>query len=156
MGPIAIVLSASHELLKWIKPRHALSKLEAGSKGVDELSFLAGIEGLDSINGLRRVLAKKTLYASMLRKFVAGQKFVVTAIERALQENAWDGAEHLAHTLKGVAGSIGATEVASLAIQLQSALKERQPRQQIDAHLKQLAAPLDHLIRQLEQQLPPS
>jgi CheY-like chemotaxis protein len=143
-------------LLKWVKPQHALSKPESGSKGVDELSFLTGIEGLDWLNGLRRVLGKKTLYASMLRKFVAGQKSVVTAIERALQESSWEGAEHLAHTLKGVSGSIGATEVASQATLLESALKERQPRPLIDAQLMRLAVTLDHLIRQMEQHLPSS
>jgi PAS domain S-box-containing protein len=141
-------------LLKWIKPQHPPSNLESESKTVDELSFLTGIEGLDSFNGLRRVLGKKTLYASMLRKFAAGQRTVVPAIESALQKNSWEGAEHLAHTLKGVSSSIGATEVSSLATQLESALRERQPRPQIDSHLKQLAATLDHLIGQMEQHLP--
>jgi CheY-like chemotaxis protein len=143
-------------LLKWVKPQHAPSTPESGSKTVDELSFLTRIEGLDSLNGLRRVLGKKALYTSMLRKFVVGQKSVVPAIESALQENSWEGAELLAHTLKGVSSSIGATEVASLATQLESALKERQPRPQIEAYLKQLAAPLDLLISQMEQHLPTS
>jgi two-component system sensor histidine kinase/response regulator len=143
-------------LLKWVKPHHALSNPESASKGFDELSFLTGIEGLDSFNGLRRVLGKKTLFASMLCKFVAGQRSVVPAIENALQENSWEGAEHLAHTLKGVSSSVGATEVASLATQLESALKERQARPQIDAQLMRLTVTLDHLIRQMEQHLPTS
>jgi PAS domain S-box-containing protein len=143
-------------LLKWVKLRHPPSAPEPGNKTADELSFLPDIEGLDSNNALRRVLGKKTLYGSMLRKFINGQKSVVTAICGALQENAWEGAERLAHTLKGVAGNIGATEVASLATQLESALNERQPRSQIDAYLQRLSAPLDHLIGQLERHLPAS
>jgi PAS domain S-box-containing protein len=143
-------------LLKWVKPRHTSSTPESENKMVDNLSFLPGIEGLDSLNGLRRVLGKKTLYGSMLRKFVTGQKSAVAEISGALRENSWEGAERLAHTLKGVAASIGATAVASLATQLESALHERQPRVQIEAYLQQLAAPLEHLIGQLERNLPAS
>jgi CheY-like chemotaxis protein len=143
-------------LLKWVKPRHAPSTPESGIKTVDDLSFLSGIEGLDSFNGLRRVLGKKALYGSMLRKFITGQKSAVAEISGALRENSWEGAERLAHTLKGVSSSIGATGVASLATQLESALNERQPRAQIEAYLQQLAVPLDHLIGQLERYLPAS
>jgi CheY-like chemotaxis protein len=141
-------------LLKWVKPRHAPSTPEAGNKTVDDLSFLPGIDGLDAFNGLRRVLGKKALYGSMLRKFITGQKSVVVEISGALQENSWENAERLAHTLKGVAASIGATEVASLATQLEAELREHQPRPQIEARLQQLATPLDHLIDQLERHLP--
>jgi PAS domain S-box-containing protein len=141
-------------LLKWVKPRHPPSTPESGNKTVEDLSFLPGIEGLDAFNGLRRVLGKKALYESMLRKFITGQKPVVAAIAKELQENSWEGAERLAHTLKGVAGSIGATDVASLATQLEAALNERQPRPQIEDILQQLETPLHHLIGQLERHLP--
>jgi CheY-like chemotaxis protein len=140
-------------LLKWVKPRHAPSTPESGNKADDDLSFLPGIEGLDSFNGLRRVLGKKALYRSMLRKFITGQKSAVAEIAGALQENSWESAERLVHTLKGVAASIGATAVAFLATQLESALTERQPLAQIEACLQQLAVPLGHLIGQLERHL---
>jgi hypothetical protein len=52
--------------------------------------------------------------------------------------------------------SIGATDVASLATQLESEIRERQPSPLIDAYLTQLALPLDHLIGQLEQHMPVS
>jgi two-component system sensor histidine kinase/response regulator len=141
-------------LLKWVKPRESKSATVMENKMPSDLSFLPGIDGLDSFNALRRVLGKKTLYESMLRKFITGQKSVVKEIAGALQENAWDEAERLAHTLKGVAGNIGATAVASIATQLESALKERQTHPQIEVYLQQLAPPLDHLIGQLEQHLP--
>jgi two-component system sensor histidine kinase/response regulator len=140
-------------LLKWVKPRYSTSATESKNKTVDELAFLPEIEGLDSFNALRRVLGKKPLYESMLRKFITGQKSVVAEIAGALQENAWEDAERLAHTLKGVAGNIGATAVVSIATQLESALKERQTHLQIEVYLKLLAPLLDHLIGQLEQHL---
>jgi PAS domain S-box-containing protein len=143
-------------LLKWVKPRESKSSTVVGNKTLSDLSFLPSIDGLDSFNALRRVLGKKDLYESMLRKFIIGQKSVVNEIAGTLQESSWENAEHLAHTLKGVAGTIGATALVSLATQLESAIKEQQPRPQIKLYLQQLATTLDHLIEQLEQHLPAS
>jgi CheY-like chemotaxis protein len=143
-------------LLKWVKPRHPSSAPKSESRAVSDLSFLPSIEGLDSINGLRRVLGKKNLYESMLRKFITGQKSVLKEIAVALKENSWEDAERLAHTLKGVTGNIGATTLVALATQLESAIKERQRYPQIEVILQQLATPLDNLIKQLELHLPVS
>jgi PAS domain S-box-containing protein len=141
-------------LLKWVRPRHAASATEPSSMTATALLFLADIEGLDSVNGLRRVLGKKALYGSMLRKFMTGQKSAVAQISLALQDNSWESAERLVHTLKGAAVSIGATDVASLATLLESEIRDRQSSPLIDAYLAQLALPLDHLIGQLERHMP--
>jgi two-component system sensor histidine kinase/response regulator len=143
-------------LLNWIKPRHPSSAPKSESRAVTDLSFLSSIDGLDSFNALRRVLGKKALYESMLRKFITGQKSVLKEIAVALKENSWEDAERLAHTLKGVTGNIGATALVALATQLESAIKERQRYPQIEVFLQQLATPLDNLIRQLERYLPVS
>jgi HPt (histidine-containing phosphotransfer) domain-containing protein len=90
----------------------------------------------------------------MLGKFVAGQKSVAAEILKALEDNIWDTAERLAHTLKGVSGTIGATGLQQLAEKLETAIKERRPREEIDACLDQLKIVLACLITQLEQQLP--
>ena len=94
---------------------------------VEDADLPSGIDGLDMANGLRRVLGKKPLYLSMLRKFVAGQKSATAEILKALEGNDWDTAERLAHTLKGVSGNIGATGLQQLAEKLEAAIKERQP-----------------------------
>ena len=63
-------------------------------------------------------------------------------------------AERLAHTLKGVSGTIGATGLQGLAEKLETAIRERRPREEIDARLDELKMPLAYLLTQLEQQLP--
>ena len=70
-----------------------------------------GIAGLDTELGLRRVLGKKPMYLSMLRKFAAGQLGAVDTVLRALEAGDWDTAVRTAHTTKGVCGNIGATGV---------------------------------------------
>jgi two-component system sensor histidine kinase/response regulator len=143
-------------LLKWIKPRHpnaAPAVKEAAAQATPDVELPSGIEGLDVSNGLRRVLGKKPLYQAMLLKFVAGQKFIVAEIRKALDGNFWEIAERLTHTLKGVAGNIGATRLQPLAENLETAIKERLPRKEIDSRLDEVKLPLDALIVQLELQL---
>jgi PAS domain S-box-containing protein len=141
-------------LLKWIKPQHSLAavmKLSEGAKG-DGLSFT--VEGLDMANGLRRMLGKKSLYLLMLRKFAIGQKFVVTQIFNALNDNDWDTAERLAHTLKGSSGNIGASGLQQLAGKIEITIKKRQPRKTVDDQLGILKNLHNNIILQLEQNLP--
>ena len=90
----------------------------------------------------------------MLRKFVVGQKPATAKILKALENNTWDSAERYAHTLKGVSGTIGATDLQQLAKRIETAIKKRLPREEIDARLDALKMPLATLITQLEQQLP--
>ncbi len=139
-------------LLTWIKPGSAASTLHR--KMLAEVYVPQDIDGLDIVTGLRRVLGKRSLYLSMLQKFAVGQKLLNLKIYDALQENDWDGAERLAHTLKGSAGNIGADVLQQLAAEIEAAIRGGLPREQIDTRIAALTAPLQKLIAQLEQQLP--
>jgi len=113
-----------------------------------------GIEGLDTVAGLGRMMGKKPLYVAMLRRFVAGQKSVPQEIRAALQQQDWVTAERLAHTTRGVAGTIGATQIPACAAALELALKERMSEPEIEQRLGDLQAPLARLVAALELQLP--
>lgn len=156
-------------LLKWIKPKADVTVItdlatkvlrrQADSRSSEiqpqEIVLPSAIEGLDMSNGLRRVLGKKSLYLSMLRKFVAGQKSAVQEMVRALDDGLWELAERLAHSLKGVAGNIGATHLQQLAGDVESAIKQQQARTVIDEKLHGLKKQLDFFVDQLQQKLPP-
>ncbi len=143
-------------LLRWIKPQHAIPAVAPVQQqaAVSEGDLPLGIEGLDTVTGLNRVLGKKPLYLMMLRKFVAGQRSVVAEITQALEADIRDKAERLAHTLKGVCGTIGATDLQQRAELLENAIRQGLPRPEIDALLDEVSTPLAALIAQLEQQLP--
>ena len=144
-------------LLKWIKPYQSAAAVVEVRPQVEvdvDVDLPSTIEGLDMADGLRRVLGKKSLYLSMLRKFIAGQKTVVTEILKALDGDSWNAAERLTHTLKGVSGTIGAIGLQQLAEKLEGVIRQRIPRAEIDAHLDELKMLLEDFITQLEQQLP--
>lgn len=142
-------------LLKWIPARQAPPAAQkAQSPAVADVVLPVGIEGLDTVIGLSRMDGRMPLYLSILRKFVVGQKDTATAMRMALESDNFDEAGRLAHTLKGVAGTIGAQALQKLAERLESAIKDDHPRQEIDTRLDEITLPLTSLLKQLEQQLP--
>jgi two-component system sensor histidine kinase/response regulator len=155
-------------LLAWIAPRplaaealpavvtrvgtHLDAHVGETAAGDDDLP--TGIDGLDTVLGLRRGLGKRALYLSMLRGFVAGQRDAVAATRQALDVDDWTSAERHAHTLKGVAANVGATGVSDLAQALEAAIRERLPRAEVNARLEALRIPLATLTGALDRRLP--
>ncbi|TWB30835.1 signal transduction histidine kinase [Nitrospirillum bahiense] len=81
------------------------------------------IPGIDAEEGLRRVRGKRALYADILKKFAANQRATPAAILDRWRSGDATTAERLAHTLKGVAGTIGAGEVQRAAAAVEAALR---------------------------------
>ncbi len=96
----------------------------------------------------------KTLYFSMLRRFLEGRKDAPRRIREALDAGDLQEAELLVHSLRGLSGQIGATQVPEHAQALEQALHEEQPRAVLDTLLERLQAPLDELMAALETALP--
>src|SRR5262249_30648396 len=80
----------------------------AGSAATAEL---AAIDGLDSVDGLRRVGGNNKVYVKLLHQFASEQADAAAQIRTALDARDTESATRLAHTLKGVAGSLGAGPV---------------------------------------------
>jgi HPt (histidine-containing phosphotransfer) domain-containing protein len=142
-------------LLKWVRPHHLASigvALETPRLTVRELPVQ--IEGLDMVNNLRRVLGNQKLLLSILRKFVSGQKHVAYDIRKALLKEDWSTTQRIAHTLKGVAGSIGAIKVQDQADAIEKSAKARRPRILIEEQVFLLEGTLSALISELELKLP--
>jgi two-component system sensor histidine kinase/response regulator len=149
-------------LLKWIPPNSSHSDIPDPSASVKEsikseeaIALPANISGLNISEGLRRVIAKRSLYLSMLRKFVAGQTHFADQFNQAIEVSDFHLAERLAHTLKGVAGNIGAEVIAEAAAALETGLRHKASGSEVELLLIAVQRPLKSLIDALESQLPP-
>ncbi|MBF0418416.1 MAG: response regulator, partial [Magnetococcales bacterium] len=120
--------------------------------GVDEIP--CGIPDLDVETGLKRVVGKKGLYVSMLRKYRVGQRDVPARIRAALADGDHVTAEREAHTLKGTSGNIGATRIQSGAAQVEAAIKEGRQESEVMDLLVQVEGMLGALIQALDDALP--
>lgn len=107
---------------------------------------LSGVDGLDSADGLRRVGGNSKLYMKLLRDFANQQAGAVEQIRAALATKDVEGATRVAHTLKGVAGNLGAVPVQTAAAAVEHLLRENAPA---DAALEQLATVLDPFLSRL-------
>jgi HPt (histidine-containing phosphotransfer) domain-containing protein len=85
---------------------------------------LPEIPGINVADGLKRVAGNRRLYRDLLEQFAAKQGDAANQISTALERGDLKLAERIAHTIKGVAGNIGITEVESAAEKLESALHD--------------------------------
>jgi len=114
---------------------------------------LPSIAGLDTRDGLMRVAGNRKLYLKLLRQFAEQQGPSVGQIQTALTQGDGPLAERLAHTLKGVAGNIGAKAVQSAAGALEKAIRDRATQAEVEAAVRSVASDLDPLVAQLRTSL---
>ena len=118
---------------------------------VEAVALPEGIEGLDIASGLSRVEGNRALYRKLLLMFRSNQSAMVQTSRAALAQGDIAAAERYAHTLKGVAGNIGAAAVQDAARQLETALHASPAQAEIAlAHLEQHLAPLCAALASLE------
>jgi two-component system sensor histidine kinase/response regulator len=115
---------------------------------------LPAVSGLDTATGLTRVGGNRRLYLRLLGQFVEQQGPAAGQITRALETGDRALAERLAHTLKGVAGSIGANPVQSSAGVLEKLIRERAGADALAAAIRQVNADLAPLVETLQSALP--
>ncbi len=69
------------------------------------------IPGIDTQKGLHHTGGNTRLYKKLLDEFIRHNKTDGQTLKRLIEANQYDKARHLAHTLKGIAGNLGATEL---------------------------------------------
>jgi len=122
--------------------------------GGNDDDYFPEVNGLDIQDGLTRVSGNRKLYLKLLLQFAAQQGSFAGEIRAALAQGDGALAERLAHTLKGVAGNIGAKQVQASAGVLEKLLRDRATAAETESALGQVAAALDPLLAQLRNALP--
>ena len=111
------------------------------------------IEGVDVVNGLKRVAGKQDLYFKLLKTFVDNYTGVTAKAQKLVMEKNVPELAALMHTIAGVAGNIGIKELYELAHPVSSELKnvsqEANPTLN-STHLQKTIA----VFTKLEKQLP--
>jgi two-component system sensor histidine kinase/response regulator len=102
--------------------RVAAVSASAGRAAQPRDARVPDIAGFDVAGALRRVAGDVKLYRSLLRQFAEQQAGTDSAIREALNRQDKVTAARLAHTIKGVAGSLGATSLQEIAAELERAV----------------------------------
>ena len=127
-----------------------------GENCQDNLALI-DIRGIDTTSALRRVGGKAKVYFDVLKKFRDGQSDAPERIAAALQSGDWLSAERVAHSLKGLAGTIGSSELQEVAWMVEQDLHGRiEPVDslvRLSALLRVIVATLDASLEKMT--LPP-
>ncbi len=118
-------------LAKWLPTRPRAPQVISAATGA-ELGF-AAIAGLDVKAGLRMTRGSPEKFAALLRLFVEHHEGDMARLRSCLAGTDVEAARRLAHSLKGAAGSIGATVLYDLAAALEAAIAEARPEREISA-----------------------
>jgi CheY-like chemotaxis protein len=140
-------------LLRWLRKESADGDGHAMADGRQQRGKHLDLDlpGIDTNLGLRRTGGNPDRYAALLRKLATTQVGAVDNIRFALVTGDDATAERAAHSLKGAAGTLGATALAEAAAGAESAIKAGSG---IDEAVSALAAVLDPVIEGITQALP--
>ena len=144
------------QVMRFFLNEHESSAIRRESregKGVDEV-VTHEIDGLDTEAALGRLDGDRNLYLWVQRSFVENQENVARLIEEALNAGDMKLAARQAHTIKGIAGTIGAVELEKLAWAFEAAIYSGEPATTIKNALKEFATELSRMVEELKVHLP--
>ena len=104
------------------------------------------IPGIDIDTGLKRVMGNKKLYKKIILEFYSGFKNAPADLKKMLAENKMDEAKRFVHTIKGIAGNIGAADLYNSAYELENFVKDDKVTD-IDPAMKDFETKLDIVIK---------
>lgn len=112
------------------------------------------IVGLDVEQGLKTTGNDTALYLRLLKTFTHTQKDFTKIFDAAWHAQDYQTAEREAHTLKGMAGTIGAEDLYEVSMALEMACRQMQPTEEILELLGHVNICLEPLLIGVSQILP--
>ncbi len=147
-------------MVRWIKKRESgIRSQESGAKQQETRNkkpetkiIIPDIPGLNIKSALGRMNNKKKLYLSVLEKFYTNNQNFIAEIKATLDNNDYETAQRLIHTLKGVSGNIGADSLHEQTKLVEACIHEKDSVK-IEAGLNELDVDLKELFENISNQL---
>ncbi|KXS31892.1 MAG: Multi-sensor hybrid histidine kinase [Candidatus Gallionella acididurans] len=140
-------------LAKWVRPALNVQSISSGhvfqKPSPETLPELPGINVAESV---RRMGGNASLYWSLLDKFRVNQRNFSAGFREALAATDRGTAERLAHTLRGIAGTLGAQTLQESARLLESCIKNGESGE-VDSLLARADNDLSSFIASIDQAL---
>ena len=140
-------------LVKWITPAQPIApdwgpmQISPGTEALPDLPDVRVAEGV------RRTGDSVAAYCGILKRFRNGQQNTIAEIRSAIAADGWEKAGRLAHTLKGLSGTLGAEKLQDEAAELEAAIRGRANVQaesllpEIELKLNRLFAAIDRVLQ---------
>ncbi len=148
-----------HELLttlaRWIEPLYR--KKAAAASRPTRAPLPESLPGFDMDAGLDRLSGNSRSYANLLKRFADDYRDAAKELARLLDSGDMEALRHQVHSIKGVAGNLGAAEVESAARDMEQAIVqgEKDLADRLGKLASALAPPLEVLARFFVEQAQP-
>ena len=140
-------------LAKWVRPIRATESIPAENAFQDSAAEpLPDLPGINVAESVRRIGKNVALYYSLLDKFRLKERDIADRIRAALAANDNETAERLAHTLRGITGTLGADTLQELSASLESSIHKAESAEydtllaRIDRELATFIAGIDKAL----------
>jgi PAS domain S-box-containing protein len=141
------VANMFNTIARWITPKNPTPHIPAPSLEAPAASeAMQELVGIDKTAGLLTVQGNSQLYRKLLGKFYTSYRELYSSFRGAQIDKDSAAATRLAHTLKGVAGSIGAKGVESAAQALESACSQGADDSTVDQCLNAVVVELEPVL----------
>ena len=140
-------------LARWVKPSSPSTAADAADEAPRPPADMPAVAGLNAAAALARLGGDSGLLRKLIEQFRDDQAGVVAEVRAALDEGERIVAVRLAHTLKGLAGNIGADRLFETAGRLERALQDEAGCRPEDL-LAEGEARLAELIANVDRALP--
>ncbi|MBF0473391.1 MAG: response regulator, partial [Nitrospirae bacterium] len=138
---------------RWIKPKSTSNIIEISAVTQSSDESVPDIEGLETVKTLERVGGNIKLLRKLITRFVETQGDVMERIKSALDKNDIETAVREAHTIKGLAGNIGADKMFKLSGSVEGMIKNAKPDNLSEA-LAEMGQELDDLLKRINKAMP--
>jgi two-component system sensor histidine kinase/response regulator len=118
------------------------------------LSALAAISGLETAQGLKSLGDDLDAYQHLLRRYAGSHAADMTQLRACLAAGEREEARRLAHTLKGIAGNLGAVATQRLAAELEDAIKTGHTAAELETQIAATASEIERLSAAILATLP--
>jgi signal transduction histidine kinase/CheY-like chemotaxis protein len=135
-------------LVKWIPPREKISPCPP-SAGEDKGFLPSSLPGISLETGLQMCNCNRSLYRDMLHKFQATNRENLNEIRSLLAVGDRDTAGRMAHSMKSVAGILGANDLSAAARLLEEAISKKMD-DSLEERLTRYAQKLNIIINSLD------
>jgi len=125
---------------------------EKENLNLNKIGLIFEIEGIDVKLGMSNVLDDEKLYKDILKMFYQDHHHDANKLTTAIKRNDVQASKHLAHTLKGVACSVGAMPLFEAAKLLDTAINE-QKHDSLTTLLQGVIAELERVMCDINEEL---
>ena len=141
-------------LAKWIEPGDRKMQVDSSKEGLEDKAdpeddSMPELPGISVADGLKKVGGNEKFYRKLLLQFLDTNRDSANEIREALEKKDQPLAVRLAHTVKGVAATLGAGVLAQVSGELEKALKNEETGK-LSNLLEQFASHLNQVMHSIE------